>query len=75
MRLIEQLKEKIDNYFEQVSAEELYRISIEKYEFTENTSFELVDEMFKVGTVDKYSADGDTGFFQASGENSYNYAA
>lgn len=48
MKLSEELKAKIDQYFEQISAEELYDISVNRYGFTEDTSFELVNEAFTV---------------------------
>lgn len=75
MKLTEELKQKIDNYFEHISAEELYRISVEKYGFTEDTSFELLNAAFTVSKVDKYSMEGDAGSFPVVGEDSYNYAA
>lgn len=37
MKLDEKLKERIDKYFNEISAEELYYILTEKYKFPENS--------------------------------------
>ena len=50
MKLTKDLKEKIDNYFDNISAEELFKISILKYDFAEIT-FELENEGFS--TIEK----------------------
>jgi predicted transcriptional regulator len=76
MKLNEELKEKIDQYFEQISAEELYEISLNRYGFTEDTSFELINETFTVAKVDRYLANAETGYFSTDdGNDHYHFAA
>lgn len=54
MKLTEELKQKIDCYFEKVTPEELYKISIFKYGFTEDLSLEVKDEPFAHVNVESY---------------------
>lgn len=74
MKLTEELKKKIDNYFEKISAEDLYRISVRRYGFVEDISFE-VEESFTLVTPDRYSIAGDGSFFNSTDGDSYNSAA
>ncbi len=46
MKLTNELKNRIDVYFDNISAEELFEISVKKYNFSEIT-FELQNESFK----------------------------
>ncbi|MFY0653088.1 MAG: hypothetical protein JXQ96_13690 [Cyclobacteriaceae bacterium] len=54
MKLTEELKNKIDNYFDNISPEELYRVSSIKYGFSEDLSFEIKSEKFNRVHVDNY---------------------
>mgnify|MGYP003109663640 CR=1 FL=1 len=50
MKLNKDLKNRIDNYFENISVEELYFIAIDKYGFRESIDFEIDNQIFdKVG--------------------------
>ncbi len=46
MKLTNELKNRIDTYFDNISAEELFEISVKKYNFSE-IMFELQNESFK----------------------------
>jgi len=51
MKLTKELKSKIDNYFDNITSEELYAISVEKYGFPQDVNFELDNQIF--GTINK----------------------
>lgn len=54
MKLTDELKKKIDSYFDKVTSEELYRISSIKYGFTEDLSMKIKREGFVHAKVDTY---------------------
>jgi hypothetical protein len=41
MKLTKELKERIDNYFNNISAEELYDLAVTKYSFEEEEKIEI----------------------------------
>ena len=47
MKLTKELKERIDNYFDNISAKELFEISVNKYNFCE-VNFELENLKFRL---------------------------
>lgn len=50
MKLTEDIKKRIDNYFDKISAQELYETAISKYGFKENIEIDLDNQSFsKVG--------------------------
>ena len=46
MKLNKETKDRIDKFFAEISAEDLYRISVEKYGFTEDVSLEIFNQNF-----------------------------
>lgn len=52
---LEDVKEFIDNFFDNISAEKLYEISVLKYGFSEIT-IELESKHFETGKVSYYSS-------------------
>ncbi|GAB2633465.1 hypothetical protein [Belliella aquatica] len=54
MKLTEELKRKIDSYFEQVTVEHLYKVSSIKYGFQEDLSLEVKDKSFTHVNVNLY---------------------
>lgn len=50
---LKDVKESIDNYFDNISAEDLYEISVLKYGFTEIT-FDLENNNFETAKVSYY---------------------
>lgn len=48
MKLTKEIKSKIDNYFDKISAQELYELAISKYGLKENIEFEIDNQPFKV---------------------------
>ena len=55
MKLTDQIKEKIDNYFNNISAVELYEISVKKYGFEENAEIEIDNQSFETIQPSFYS--------------------
>lgn len=60
------VKDRIDNFFDTISADELYEMSVLKYGFSEIT-FELENEPFQTTDVSFYHATGDQSVFGDSG--------
>lgn len=56
MKLNKEIKDRIDNYFESISAEELYELSIKKYRFP-NIEYELDNLDFDSVIKSIYSSD------------------
>lgn len=54
MRLTDELKKKIDNYYKNISADELYKLSVTKYRFTEKNDFSIKNQEFETSNVDNY---------------------
>ncbi len=52
---LEDVKELIDNFFDNITAEKLYEISVLKYGFSEIT-IELENKHFETGKVSYYSS-------------------
>lgn len=50
---LEDVKDRIDNYFDNISAEELYDISVRKYGFRDASS-DVENETFKTSEVSAY---------------------
>lgn len=55
MKLTDELKKRIDKYFEEISSEELYRVSTVKYGFEEDLSLNVKDEPFSHVNVETYA--------------------
>lgn len=62
MKLNEEIKDRIDKFFAEISAEDLYRISVEKYRFTEDVSLEILNQNFENSVVDLYESLSDESF-------------
>ncbi|SIS84287.1 hypothetical protein [Belliella pelovolcani] len=54
MKLTEELKRKIDSYFEIVTSEDLYKVSSIKYGFQEDLSLDVKDKLFTHINVNLY---------------------
>jgi hypothetical protein len=72
MKLNKKLKERIDNYFDNISAEELFGIAVTKYKFTE-VNIDIVEMPFEVSEISKYYS-GNSGYDVKSSESQTNYA-
>lgn len=46
MKLTEDIKKKIDKFFDEISPEDLYTMAVEKYNFKENTEIEIEEKFF-----------------------------
>lgn len=60
MKLTKELKEKIDRYFDNISAEELYNLAVNKYGFTEVidcVSFETIQKRKYVSHRDSFNTE------------------
>lgn len=62
MRLNKEIKERIDNFFDNISAEKLYDISINKYGFTEDSGFEISNGHFHNLNVELYTSQSDESY-------------
>ncbi|WP_103867240.1 hypothetical protein [Aquimarina sp. I32.4] len=62
MKLNKEIKGKIDNFFANITAEELYDISIRKYGFIEDNSVEVTCERFDSVKVEIYFSSFDESY-------------
>lgn len=62
MRLNKEVKDRIDKYFEEISPEDLYQISVTKYEFTEKIGMEIFYQNLGVLKVDLYKSSSDESY-------------
>lgn len=62
MKLTKDLKSKIDNYFDNITSEELYAISVKKYGFSQDVSFEIDNELFETVNKENYNSLIDNSF-------------
>ncbi|MGM0635776.1 MAG: hypothetical protein ACQESK_06890 [Bacteroidota bacterium] len=62
MKLNKEIKAKIDKYFANITAEELYDVSVRKYGFIEDTSIEITCNKFEVVNVELYSSSSDESY-------------
>lgn len=53
MKLTNEIKKKIDNFFDNISAEDLYNISVQKYGFEEVTKESRIDLSSLISKSDK----------------------
>ena len=49
MKLNKEIKKRIDEFFANITAEELYEMSIRKYGFVEDTSIDITGEYESIG--------------------------
>lgn len=75
MKLNKELKKKIDDFFANVTAEELYNISIRKYSFIENTSIKITRSNFKTISVELYSSSSDESYNNSDALDNFVLAA
>ncbi len=66
MKLNKEIKEKIDNYFNNISAEELYRVSVEEYGFIEDISFEISNQQFEKISVESINSISDESYDESN---------
>lgn len=59
MKLTEEIKNKIDNYFDNISAEELYEVAVKKYGFEENIDIDIDNQPFDVLDNSFYTSNSD----------------
>ena len=59
MKLTEEIKNKIDSYFDNISAQELYEIAVSKYGFEENIDFDIDNQSFDVIEKSFYISNSD----------------
>lgn len=62
MKLNKELKDNIDKYFANISAEELFNLSVRKYGFVEENSIEISCKKFDVINVELYSSASDESY-------------
>jgi|GEM_PF-6622797 len=67
----EDVKHRIDQFFDQISPEELFRKAVLKYGFSEIT-FEIVDEPFGTVKTVVYSSDDEQNIFNDSNTGTEN---
>lgn len=61
MKLTEAIKSKIDNYFNNISAQELFEVAVSKYGFEENIDFDIENHPFDVLETSSYAPKSDNG--------------
>lgn len=59
MKLTEEIKNKIDNYFDNISAQELYEVAVRKYGFEENIDIDIDNQPFEVLESSFYASKSD----------------
>ena len=69
------IKSEIDNYFDKITAEELYNLSVEKYGFLEDLSVLPNNNIKNISTISLSSNEGEDKFDDSSSENNYPLAA
>ncbi len=69
MKLSKDIKERIDSFFNEISADELIDLSIKKYGFVENTNLELIDLSFETINELYYCSDSDNSIDTETIEN------
>ena len=62
MRLNKDIKDRIDKYFEEITPEDLYRISVNKYGFTEKIGLEISYQNLGVLKLDLYKSSSDESY-------------
>ena len=75
MKLSKELKEKIDTYFDTISAKDLFEIAKKKYGFTES-NIELENQGFETIKKSYYSTTNSSfGIIEEKSSNTFPYAA
>jgi hypothetical protein len=62
MKLNKEIKANIDSFFANITAEELYDLSVRKYGFVEDNSIEIICKQFDVINVEMYSSSSDESY-------------
>ena len=62
MKLNKEIKANIDSFFANITAEELYDLSVRKYGFIEENSIEITCNQFEVMNVEIYSSSSDESY-------------
>lgn len=61
MKLTEEIKSKIDSYFDNILARDLYDVAVKKYGFEENIDFDIDNQPFDVLESSFYAPKSDNG--------------
>ena len=59
MKLDKNIKERIDNYFKNITSEELLTLAVEKYGFKVNIDIDINNQTFKVAEKNFYCSNSD----------------
>ncbi len=62
MKLNKELKTRIDDFFANVTAEDLYEMSVHKYGFIEDTSITIRHDEFKSINIELFSSSSDQSY-------------
>lgn len=62
MKLNKEIKANIDSFFANITAEELYDLSVRKYGFIEDNSIEITCKQFEVMNIEVYSSSSDESY-------------
>jgi hypothetical protein len=54
MKLTDEIKQKIDNYYNNISSEDLYNLSVNKYGFVEIGSIIIENQSFEISNIETY---------------------
>ncbi|MBE7644695.1 hypothetical protein [Tenacibaculum finnmarkense] len=74
MKLNKKIKDKIDNYFQNITAEELCRVVVNKYGFKENIDINIDNQSFDIVKKISYTSSNDNSM-EVNSINSISLAA
>lgn len=75
MKLNKEIKANIDRFFANITADELYDLSVRKYGFVEDNSIEITCKRFEVINVEIYSSSGDESYDNNDASSNFALAA
>ena len=75
MKLNKEIKAHIDRFFANITADELYDLSVRKYGFVEDNSIEITCKRFEVINVEIYSSSGDESYDNNDASSNFALAA
>jgi len=59
MKLNKKIKDRIDNYFQNITAEELCSVAVNKYKFKENIDIDIDNQSFDIVEKNYYASNTD----------------
>ncbi len=75
MKLTDDIKQKIDNYFDNITPEQLLDLSLNTYFFKEDEYYELDNQKFNIQSTEIYSSQKNNSSFDLSNNSTMPLAA